>query len=92
MSHYLPSNLKHLRGLKGQPQDVVAGALGVTRSSYAGYERGAAEPKLDVLLAMGAYYRLTIDLLLKYDLCTWPNSKVEQLQRTALLDATDDLL
>ena len=92
MDHFLPSNLKHLRGLKGQPQDVVAGALGVTRSSYAGYERGAAEPKLDVLLAMGAYYRLPLDILLKYNLDDWANSEVERLQRTAQADAADLLL
>ncbi len=81
MSTYLHNNLKVLRGMKGHSCDVVANAIGIRRSSLSGYENGAAEPNCSTLLAIGAYYRISLDVLLAQDLTTWPVSSIEELQR-----------
>lgn len=80
-SHHLPSNLKVLRILRKQNQDQMAFNLGAKRSTYASWENGACEPCLDQLLAMGAYHRLSLDILLAKDLRLMRMSQIEELQR-----------
>lgn len=80
-THHLPANLRLLRTRKKRSQDIVAEAIGVKRSSYAGYENGICEPKLDTLVAMGRYHRLSLDILLTTDLSTMRPGQVDELQR-----------
>jgi len=61
---HLANNLQRLRKHKGRSQEEVAGALGISRSSYSGYELGTAEPKLELLQRMGDYHGLGLDVLI----------------------------
>ena len=81
MRHYLPSNLKRLRAIRGYSAEIVSLALGVPRSTLSSWENGVSEPNLDRLLMLGEYYRLSIDVLLRSDLSDRPKSHIEVLQR-----------
>jgi transcriptional regulator with XRE-family HTH domain len=59
------NNLKILRKLKKESQEETATALGMTRSTYSGYENGVAQPNLDSVLALANYFDVSIDNLLK---------------------------
>lgn len=74
-------NLKYLRSLKGRSQDIVAAALEVKRTTYAGWENGASEPSLHNLLMLGEYYQMNLNTLLTIDLTERRASEVEQMQR-----------
>lgn len=62
------NNLKLLRKRKGESQEETATSLGLTRSSYSGYENGVAEPNLETLIKCSAYFDITLDRLIKEDL------------------------
>jgi len=61
-------NLKLLRNRKKVSQEEIATALGLTRSSYSGYENGVAEPNLQTLIKFSDYYHLSLDKLIKRNL------------------------
>ena len=52
-------NLKLLRKRKGVSQEELAVDLGLTRSSYSGYENGVAEPNLATLIKIIEYYQIS---------------------------------
>lgn len=74
-------NLKLLRSLKRRSQDIVAAALEVKRSTYAGWENGASEPSLHNLLMLGEYYQINLNTLLTIDLSEQRPSEIEAMQR-----------
>lgn len=78
---HLHNNLKLLRTYRKASQDVVANALDVKRTSLSGYENGSAEPNCMNLLKLGAYYRLSLDILIGTDLTLMRPSEIEALQR-----------
>jgi transcriptional regulator with XRE-family HTH domain len=55
--------LRHYRKQKGVTQAVLAEALGLNRPVIGAYEEGRAEPKLEVLRRMAAYFGITVDEL-----------------------------
>jgi len=61
-------NLKLLRKRQGVSQEELAVELGLTRSSYSGYENGVAEPNLETLIKISEYYSISLDKLIKQDL------------------------
>lgn len=61
------NNLKLLRKMAKKSQEEVAAALGLTRSSYSGYENGIAEPGIDTIVSLSAYFLIPIDALLTKD-------------------------
>ena len=65
-------NLKLLRKRKGISQEEIATDLGLTRSSYSGYENGVAEPNIETLIKISEYYDISLDKFIKRDL--GPNS------------------
>lgn len=65
---FVGGNLKFLRKNKGKSQEEVATDLGLTRSSYSGYENLVAQPNVDNLVAFSNYFGLSIDQLVKNDL------------------------
>lgn len=75
MSH-LPTNLQRLRSLIGLSQPRLAEMIGVSRSSYAGYETGRAEPKLDVLVKMADVLGTSADKLLRWDMQHMPDEVI----------------
>jgi transcriptional regulator with XRE-family HTH domain len=58
-------NLKLLRKRKKVSQEEIANELGLTRSSYSGYENGVAEPNLSTLIKFSSYYNISLDKLIK---------------------------
>jgi transcriptional regulator with XRE-family HTH domain len=68
------NNLKLLRKLKKKSQEEVAADLGLTRSSYSGYENGIAEPGLDTVVALSTYFAIPLDSLLKKDFSSFTDS------------------
>ena len=85
------SRLVELRSDTGLPQDVVARALGVSRSTLAGWESGAREPNIDKLKAIANYYHCTLDYLLGGDDVLEDNIPSEQrILLQTLSGATED--
>lgn len=61
-------NIRSLRIKKDQSQEKIASELGITRSRYAKYESGLAEPPYDLLRKISLYWHISIDLLLSVDM------------------------
>lgn len=61
-------NLKLLRKRKGISQEEMASDMGLTRSTYSGYENGVAEPNIETLIKISEYYDISLDKLVKKDL------------------------
>ncbi len=78
---YFKSNIKLLRKRKGRTQDDVAFTLSLKRSTLSGYENGVAQPGLEALVAFSKYYNVSIDTLVKTDLCQLSESQLSQLER-----------
>ncbi len=77
---YFGSNIKLLRKRRGRTQDDVAFALGMKRSTLSGYENGVAQPGLEALGAFSAYFKVSIDTLVKTDLGRLTESQLRQLE------------
>lgn len=58
-------NLKLLRNRLKKSQEEVAKDLGLTRSSYSGYENNVAQPNLESLILFSDYYKVSIDDLVR---------------------------
>lgn len=56
--------LKRLRGIKKKNQQEVADELGISRSTYSGYESGQREPDFETLRMIADYFQVTTDYLL----------------------------
>jgi transcriptional regulator with XRE-family HTH domain len=61
----LGTNLKILRKRFKKSQEEVSADLGLTRSSYSGYENGVAEPNMETVVRISTYYSIPIDELIK---------------------------
>lgn len=83
---YFGSNLKLLRARRGRSQEEVAIGLDVKRSSWSGYENGSAEPQLDLLVRISAYFKVSLDKLLKDDLTLLSESQLGILERGGDVD------
>lgn len=82
------SNMKLLRKQLKKSQEEVAADLGLTRSSYSGYENGIAEPGLDTLVAIGKYYKIPLEELIEKDLTTLSESEWNSIQSGVYKDIT----
>ena len=61
-------NLKYLRKLRGWTQEEFANKLKIKRSLLGAYEEERAEPRIEVLEAVGSMFKITLDELLLKDL------------------------
>ncbi|HLV41566.1 MAG TPA: helix-turn-helix domain-containing protein [Brumimicrobium sp.] len=86
MKIYLASNLKLLRKYRKKSQEDVAQELGLTRSSYSGYENGVAEPGIENLVKMSKFYRVPMDDLLKKNLEELTESEWEAIEKGVYAD------
>ena len=77
---YLGSNMKILRKQLKKSQEEVSTDLGLTRSSYSGYENGIAEPGLDTLVNLGSYYKVPIEELILKDFETLSESEWKAIE------------
>jgi len=80
------TNLKLLRKRVKRSQEEVAQELGLTRSSYSGYENGVAQPGIDLLVTLCDYYLIPIDDFLRKDLEALTEKEWEQLGKQPLND------
>lgn len=75
------ANLKLLRNRLKKSQEEVANDLGLTRSSYSGYENNVAQPNLESLILFSDYYKVSIDDLVRKDFSKYKESdwnKIDQ--------------
>lgn len=61
----LAKNLKDLRKQFGYTQKQVADSLGITASSYYGYESGRAVPTLQNFIKLAKLYDVSLDDLIE---------------------------
>lgn len=67
---FFSENLKYLRKYKngGQSQENLAECLDITRAAIMAYESGRAEPRLEVLNKIAAYFEISLERLINTDL------------------------
>jgi transcriptional regulator with XRE-family HTH domain len=65
---FLPSNLRVLRKAQKISQEDLAKSLGISRNKIASYEGKGVEPKLELLLKLAAFFKVSVDDLVKSDL------------------------
>ncbi len=87
---HFPSNLKILRKRTKKKQAETAEALGMTRSSYSGYENCVASPSIDGLITISKFYNIQIDDLVKKDLRTFTEAQFSALDNDLLIDLAGD--
>jgi transcriptional regulator with XRE-family HTH domain len=76
------SNIKLLRQRRKLTQDMVAGELGVSRSTLNSYENGSVQnPTLEALLSFSKYFKMSIDTLVKIDLSRVSEFQLSELER-----------
>lgn len=78
---FFGSNIKFLRSRKQISQQRLAEELGITRSQLSAYEKGQTRnPTIELMLKLSAYFRLSLDILIKIDLTTLPEIKLQGYQ------------
>ena len=61
----LQKNLRRLRKKRKLSQKRVGYFNGMTRSTYANYENGVAEPNISTLVKLSKFFEITVDGLIK---------------------------
>jgi len=69
---YLASNIRHLRKKKGLTQAGFADKIGVNRSVVGAYEEKRADPRVQTLINICHYFKVSADDLLHKDLSNDP--------------------
>lgn len=82
------NNLKQLRKRLKKSQEEVSSDLGLTRSSYSGYENGVAQPNIENLILFSQYYHVSIDELLKSDFEKYGEKEWKRLESGVQVDST----
>lgn len=79
----LGNNLRLLRAIRGKQfsSNRVSEALGWTRSTLSGYERGTSEPNASRLLQLSTYYNISVDRLIRQDLNRLSRFEIEKAMR-----------
>lgn len=63
----LSKNLTYLRKSKQLSQNTLACIVGISRTTYVGYEKGTSEPVAGVLMKLADYFEVTVDDLIRGD-------------------------
>lgn len=79
-------NLKFLRKNKKISQEELSNSLGLTRSSYSGYENEVAEPNVQNLLKFSEFYGIPVDVLVKKHLADLDPSKWNEIEQGLNVD------
>lgn len=85
---YFNRNIQLLRKRKKVSQEDLAEELNIKRSSLSGYELGKSEPNFETLLRFSAYFKISIDKLLKQDLNQVSELYLAQLEQGIDVDLT----
>ena len=65
---FVGRNIKKIRQVKKISQAEFAGLFHLSRPSIGAYEEGRSEPKIETLILIATYFKLSIDLLLTREL------------------------
>jgi len=74
-------NIKKIRSVKGLNQTEFANLFGLTRANIGSYEEQRAEPKLDVIIKIAKYFKLSIDKLVTKELTVNEISNFNTLEK-----------
>lgn len=77
----LSTNIKLLRKQKSFTQEIMASAIGISRSKLAGYELNV-NPPLDTLVKISDTLGVSVDILLREDLSSYSEYKLRELLET----------
>lgn len=77
----LNANIKFLRKKKSLTQEMLASALGISRSKLAGYELNV-NPPLETLVRLSDHLGVSVDILLREDLTSYSEYKLRELLET----------
>lgn len=80
---FFAENLKFLRNRKKVSQERLADALGLTRTTLAGYEKNV-QPPFRALIKIADYFKVSIDAMVRYDL-----SELSEFQLSQIADGFD---
>ena len=79
---YFNSNIKLLRQRRKLTQDMVAGELGISRSTINSYENGSVQnPTLEALVSFSKFFKMSLDTLVKIDLSRVSEFQLSELER-----------
>jgi len=79
---YFSSNIRILRDRRRRTQDEIAGEIGVSRSTLNSYENGSIKnPTLQALLMFSAYFKMSIDTLVKIDMGKMSQFQLSELEK-----------
>jgi len=82
----LSENLKLLRSQeKDLTQEKIGEVLFISRERYAKYESGTSEPPLEIMLRIGQYFHVSIDVLISVDLRKVPMDELLKLAGNRIL-------
>lgn len=82
------SNIQLLRKRRRISQEDLAKELDIKRSSLSGYELGNSEPNFETLLRFSAFFKLSVDKLLKLNLHQVSEVYLAQLEQGIDMDIT----
>lgn len=85
---YFGSNIQLLRKRRRISQEDLSKELGIKRSSLSGYELGNSEPNFETLLNFSAFFKISLDKLLKLDLKQVSEIYLAQLEQGVDIDIT----
>jgi len=83
---FIASNLKLLRKSRKLSQEEVSRKVGLTRSSYSGYENGVAEPGIATLIVLSDFYKVPIDDILRKDFSIYSDKEWEAVMKGVYKD------
>src|ERR1700750_1855571 len=84
-------NLRYLRRLRGWTQEEFANKLKIKRSLLGAYEEERAEPRIEVLEAIGSIFKLSLDELLLKDLGDTKNNFLAKRRASKLASGSADI-
>jgi len=82
----IANNIKMLRKRAKRSQEEMATTLGLTRSSYSGYENNVAEPNIATLNNISKFYGITLDDLVNKDFSSYTESEWSIIDRGIYAD------
>ena len=82
--------VKQLRVESERTQSQVAAYLNIEQSSYAGYESGKRQPRLDTLVKLAELYNVSCDYLLRDGFMKSPES-IRMIEQPSKEEKTDPL-
>jgi transcriptional regulator with XRE-family HTH domain len=78
---FFSENLKLLRSRRGRSQVDLSNLLNIKRTSLSGYELGTSYPTFDTLISISAFFKISIDKLLKVQLNAISELQLSELEK-----------